>query len=55
MDYDISKHITANSNECDSMCMTPEGLLAGTDWTNATVEGMVQFLGIILKMSVDRE
>jgi hypothetical protein len=53
MDYDFFKQITANSNEHARLNMSNEGVFAGKDWTNVTVEEFVHFLGILLKMSVD--
>lgn len=53
MDYDFFKHITANSNEYARMHMNNDDEYAGSNWTNVTVEEMVRFLGVILKMSID--
>jgi hypothetical protein len=53
MDYDFLKHSTANSNEHARMHTIPEGLIAGTDWTNVTVEEMTCFLCIISKISIE--
>ena len=53
MDYEFFKCIIANSNEYARMHMNNDGQYAGSNWTNVTVEEMVRFLGIILKMSID--
>ncbi len=53
MDYEFFKHFTANWNEYARMHMNNDGQYAGTNWTNVTVEEMVRFLGVILKMSID--
>ena len=53
MNYEFFKHITANSNEYTIMHMIIDGQFAGSNWTNVTVEEMVRFLGIILKMSIN--
>ncbi len=53
MDYQFFKHITANSNEYARIHMNTNGQYVGSNWSNITVEEMVRFLGIILKMSID--
>ena len=53
MDYQFFERIAAHSNEYARIHMNTNGQYAGSNWSNITVEEMVRFLGIILKMSIN--
>ena len=53
MDYEFFKRITANSNQYVRLNMNDLGEFGGSPWTNITVQEMVRFHGVLLKMSVD--
>jgi len=53
MDYDFFKQVTANSNSYARMHMTHSGKFGGSPWSNISVQEMIQFHGMVLKMSVD--
>lgn len=47
------KRLAANSNQYARLHMTPDGKFAGRTWRNISLEEMVRFHGVILKMSID--
>ena len=53
MDYEFFKRLTANSNEYARLHMSQDGEFGGSKWSNISVQEMIRFHGMILKMSID--
>lgn len=51
--YDFFCSLTANSNQYAQYHMNEKGEFRGSSWCNISVQEMAQFLGVLLKMSVD--
>ena len=53
MDYEFFKRLTANSNEYAWLHMSEDGKFGWSKWLNISVQEMIRFHGMILKMSID--
>ena len=53
LDYNFFKRLTANSNQFARQHMNVEGNYTVSQWSNISVQEMIHFFGLILKMSVD--
>ena len=47
------KQVTTNSNEYVRTHQQPNGKFGGYTWANVTVQEMIRFHGVLLKMSID--
>ena len=53
MGYNVFKQVTTNSNSYARMNMIDSGYVGGSPLSNISVQEMVQYHGVVLKMSVD--